>query len=328
MSSTVPGGAEAEASGSGQPSEPEPDRPQADSPPPDQLSPELLVPAPAPAPERETDAQPQPAPPAAEAAEEPAPGSARRQKGPAPPHSPVLPQADRPGRLGADRRLRHLGRVLGRPGDIPEQRPGRRRQPGRMGPQPLPGPDRHVRRVALLQPAEGRRQADHVPRGAEGRAGHAGHRGEGRAQAQGIRARHPGHAHVAGGQADHRRGPVAGGGEGQRRAGHPDHVPARRDLHVLRQRGRVDRPAAGPVLPAARLRRPRLRQLEGPVRRSVGQPGRPAGHVQRRVQDLRRGGRLLPQRRPLRRARQRRRVDRLLQERHDQDRPVGPRLHA
>ena len=56
------------------------------------------------------------------------------------------------------------------------------------------------------------------------------------------------------------------------------------------------------------------------------QPGRPAGHVQRRVQDLRRGGRLLPQRRPLRLARQRRRVDRLLQERHDQDRRVGPRL--
>ena len=279
-------------------------------------------------PERETDAQPLPAPQAAEARRGAAPGSRRPQEGPAPPHSQVLPPAHRAGRLGADRRLRHLGRVLGRPGDIPEQRPGRRRQPGRVGPQPLPGPRCHLRRVALLQPAEGRRPAEHVPRGAEGRADRPGHRDEGEAQAPGIRARHPCHAHVAGRQADHRRGPVAGGGEGQRGAGHPDHVPARRDLHVLRQRDRVDRPAACPVLPASRLRRPRLRQLEGPLRRSVGQPRRPARHVQRRVQDLRRGGRLLPQRRPLRLARQRRRVDRLLQERHGQDRPVGPRLHA
>ncbi len=68
MSSTVPGGAETEASGSDQPSGPEPDRPQADSPPSDSPSPELLVPPPAPAPERETGPQPQ----AAEAAEEPA----------------------------------------------------------------------------------------------------------------------------------------------------------------------------------------------------------------------------------------------------------------
>jgi hypothetical protein len=73
MSSTVPGGAEAEASGSSQPSEPEPDRPQADSPQPDPRRPEPLVPAPAPAPELETDAQPSPAPRAAEAAEEPLP---------------------------------------------------------------------------------------------------------------------------------------------------------------------------------------------------------------------------------------------------------------
>ena len=46
MSSTVPGGAETEASGSDQPSGPEPDRPQADSPPPDRPRPELVVPAP------------------------------------------------------------------------------------------------------------------------------------------------------------------------------------------------------------------------------------------------------------------------------------------
>ena len=72
MSSTVPGGAETEASGSDQPSGPEPDRPQADSPPPDRPRPELAVPAPAPAPERETDAQPLPAQQAAEAAGEPA----------------------------------------------------------------------------------------------------------------------------------------------------------------------------------------------------------------------------------------------------------------
>ncbi len=76
MSSTMPGGAETEASGSDQPSEPEPDRPQADSPPPDLPHPELLVPVPVPVPERETDAQPQ----AAEAAEEqaPVPSAARK----------------------------------------------------------------------------------------------------------------------------------------------------------------------------------------------------------------------------------------------------------
>jgi hypothetical protein len=80
MSSTVPGGAEAEASGSSQPSEPEPDRPQADSPRPDLRRPELLVPAPAPTPEQETDAQPSPAPRAAEAAEGslPAPSATRK----------------------------------------------------------------------------------------------------------------------------------------------------------------------------------------------------------------------------------------------------------
>ena len=78
MSSTVPGGAEAEASGSGQISEPGADRPQADSPPPDLPHPGPLVPAPAPLPKRETDAQPQ----AAQAAEEPvpAPAAARKRK--------------------------------------------------------------------------------------------------------------------------------------------------------------------------------------------------------------------------------------------------------
>jgi hypothetical protein len=80
MSSTVPGGAEAEATGSSQPSEPGPDRPQADSPQPDPRSPEPLVPAPAPAPELETDAQPSSAPRAAEAAEEPLPASPAARK--------------------------------------------------------------------------------------------------------------------------------------------------------------------------------------------------------------------------------------------------------
>jgi len=79
MSSTVPG-AEAEASGSSQPSEPEPERPQADSPQRDLRRPELLAPAPAPAPDQETGAQPLPAARAAEAAEEslPAPSAARK----------------------------------------------------------------------------------------------------------------------------------------------------------------------------------------------------------------------------------------------------------
>jgi hypothetical protein len=80
MSPTVPGGAEAEASGSSQPSEPEPDRPQADSPQPDLQRQEPLVPAPAPAPEQETDAQPLPDQQAVEAADEPAraPSAARK----------------------------------------------------------------------------------------------------------------------------------------------------------------------------------------------------------------------------------------------------------
>src|ERR1700691_2253256 len=80
MSSTVPGGAEAAASGSSQPSEREPDRPQADSPHPDPPRPDLLVPPPASAPERETDARPLPAPRAAEAAEEPLPAPSATRK--------------------------------------------------------------------------------------------------------------------------------------------------------------------------------------------------------------------------------------------------------
>jgi hypothetical protein len=80
MSSTVPGGAEAAASGSSQPSEREPDRPQADSPHPDPPRPELSVPAPAPTPEQETDARPLPAPRAAEAAEEPLPAPSATRK--------------------------------------------------------------------------------------------------------------------------------------------------------------------------------------------------------------------------------------------------------
>ena len=79
MSSTVPGGAAAEASGSSQPSEPGPDRPQADSRQPDPPCPDLLVPAPAPPLEQETDAQPLPAP-RAEAAEEPLPAPAATRK--------------------------------------------------------------------------------------------------------------------------------------------------------------------------------------------------------------------------------------------------------
>ena len=59
----------------------------------------------------------------------------------------------------AARRVPDLGDVLDRPGGLQEQRPGPRRQPRRMGPRPLPRPGRHVRRVAVLQPAQGRRQA-------------------------------------------------------------------------------------------------------------------------------------------------------------------------
>jgi Phosphodiester glycosidase len=80
MSATVPGGAEAEASGSDQPSGAEPDRPPADSPQPDRPRAEPLVPAPAPAPRQETDGQPLPAEQAAESADEPAgvPSAARK----------------------------------------------------------------------------------------------------------------------------------------------------------------------------------------------------------------------------------------------------------
>src|SRR3984885_13845409 len=68
MSSTAPGGAEAEASG--QP--PEPGRPQADSPQPHQRGPELH--------RQERDGQPPPAPGAAEAAEEPLPAPSAAKK--------------------------------------------------------------------------------------------------------------------------------------------------------------------------------------------------------------------------------------------------------
>jgi hypothetical protein len=80
MSSTMPGNAETEASGSVQPPEPEPDRPQADSPQPDPRPQEPMVPAPAPAPGQEADPQPSSAPQAAEAAEEspPAPSAAKK----------------------------------------------------------------------------------------------------------------------------------------------------------------------------------------------------------------------------------------------------------
>ena len=116
-------------------------------------------------------------------------------------------------------------------------------------------------------------------------------------------------------------------GEGQRRAGDPDDVPARRDVHVPGQRHRVDRPAAGQVLAAPGHGRPGT----GEVGRARLHPGRPADraarHVQRRVQAGLGGRRLLPERHLPRRARERRRVGRLLQERHGQDRRVGPGLH-
>ncbi len=76
MSSTMPGGAEAEASGQSPEPAPEPGRPQADSPQPDQREPELPVPAP----EQERDGQPPPAPGAAEAAEEPLPAPSAPKK--------------------------------------------------------------------------------------------------------------------------------------------------------------------------------------------------------------------------------------------------------
>jgi hypothetical protein len=80
MPSTVPGGAEAEASGADQPLGPEPDRRPAGSPGPDRPRPELSVPASEPAPEQETSGQPLPAQQAAESADEPAgaPSSARK----------------------------------------------------------------------------------------------------------------------------------------------------------------------------------------------------------------------------------------------------------
>ena len=56
--------------------------------------------------------------------------------------------------------------------------------------------------------------------------------------------------------ADRWRRPVAPGGEREGRAGDPDHVPARRDVHLSGQRHRVDRPAAGQVLAAPGHGRP------------------------------------------------------------------------
>jgi hypothetical protein len=72
MSSTAPGGAEAEASGQPPEPAPEPGRPQADSPQPHQRGPELH--------RQERDGQPPPAPGAAEAAEEPLPAPSAPKK--------------------------------------------------------------------------------------------------------------------------------------------------------------------------------------------------------------------------------------------------------
>ena len=116
-------------------------------------------------------------------------------------------------------------------------------------------------------------------------------------------------------------------GEGQRRAGDPDHVPARRDVHVSGQRHRVDRPAAGQVLAAPGHGRPGTRRTGACPTTSRPASGRAARHVQRRVQAGLGGRRLLPERHLPRHARQGRRVGRLLQERHGQDRRVGPGLH-
>ena len=235
-------------------------------------------------------------------------------EGPVPPDSPVLPPSFRPHRQRRDRALPPLCHVLRWPGGVQEQWPGCVGEPRGMGQGPLPRPGRDVRRVAVLQPAAEGRQAVVLARRAQRRGGQPGQAGEGQRQ-EGFRARHPGHAEVPRGLVDRGRRPVARGGKGQRRAGDPDDVPARRDVHVRGQRHRVDRPAAGQVLAAPGHGRPGTRQL-GRAELHPGRPAHgPARHVQRRVQAGLGGWRLLPQRHLPRLARQRRRVGRLLQER-------------
>ena len=96
----------------------------------------------------------------------------------------------------------------------------------------------------------------------------------------------PATAGIARRQAAARRGPVAGAGEGPRRAGGVRDLPAGRDLHVLRKRDRLHGPAARLVPAAPRQRGSRRQRLgaELPAVDTAGLADRPACHVQRRVQ--------------------------------------------
>ena len=110
--------------------------------------------------------------------------------------------------------------------------------------------------------------------------------------------------------------------------GDPDHVPARRDVHVPGQRDRVDRPAAGHVLAAPGHGRPGPGQLGGArptSRRAAHRACSPRSTAASSWTAAGGGfylngdyhGSLVNGDR----------VDRVLQERHGQDRRVGPRLH-
>ena len=155
-------------------------------------------------------------------------------------------------------------------------------EPRRVGPPPLSWPRGDVRRVAVVQPAQVRRQAVHQLRRALGRAAHSGQDAQGRRQGrqEGVRAQHPGHAQAARrGCGTAWRGPVAGGREGEGLPGHPDHAaPRRRPVHLVLERHRLDRPAARQVLAAAGLRGSR----RGPGQRR--ELGRAQLHSARKVQ--------------------------------------------
>ena len=110
------------------------------------------------------------------------------------------------------------------------------------------------------------------------------------------------------------------------RAGGLRDVLAGRDVHVVREWDRLHGSAAC-VIPVAPRQRGSRRQRLGTELATMDTArlaDRPAGHVQRRLQAQQLAGRLLPERACIGDPGPGGRVGRLLQERHHQDRRVGP----
>ncbi len=230
-----------------------------------------------------------------------------------------------PGHRRAAGAVPGLVRLVVRQRPVPARRRHDVRAGRRVGPRPLPRPAGHPGRVAVLQGAQGRRQALVLAgRPQPGARRHAQQRPgppPGPARLRGAAA-----AGLARRPAAARRGPVAGAVRGRRRARGVRHLPAARPhSHLVRERRRVDEPAPAPVRAAAGGGGPGTGQLRRrPGGHRARSPPRTGGHVQRRVQDRLGGRRLLAQRHPARAAGQGRGVDGLLPRRRPAHRGLGP----